>query len=625
MTTSLKLCLVILLAFGAWAGSQEGGEQELFDRVAPFNGYGHVYEDGSFESMRPRIMGTHGVISTGHYLSTLAGMEVLRKGGNAHDAGVAAAMALKVMKMGYAGWTGVAPLILYSAKEDRVITRVGAGTTPAKATLEYYLEHGKTDINMAIVPADVDVWLATLDPYGTLSFKEASRATIEIAEGGYHLYKHQKSLLDHLKEGILRFPYNVEFWYQQGVDKQQLGDLMVNKDLGKLVRYMVDAEAKVLASGGSRSEGIQAARDAFYKGEPARAVGDFYKQFEDGLVTYEDMSNYQGKWMDPLHTTYRGYDVYVCDGWSQGPRMLLFLNMLENFDIEALGYNTPAYIHLLSQIINLGMSDSYKYIGDPDVVDTPIALYSKAYARKRAELIDMEKAFQDMPPWGDPEQMLNISSDSPTSFARHGGVEASDTRVADMDTTSLNVMDREGNLFSMTESDGHMVSPMIPGWGFGIGRRGEQLNLDPVLANVMAPNKRPRNTNNPFLVLKDGKPFMGLSTPGGEQQAQAMLQVFLNVVVWGMAPEQAVDQPRFGSYNFPITGFEVNETPAQIKLEDRIPAETFETLKEMGHDVVAWGLWNWRACALTITYRDPASGLLIAAGDVRRETAALGF
>jgi gamma-glutamyltranspeptidase/glutathione hydrolase len=446
MKHSLTLCLVILLAFVAWAGSQEKG---LLDRVAPFKSFGHAYEDGSFESMRPRIMGTHGVISTGHYLSTLAGMEVLRNGGNAHDAGVAAAMALKVMKMGYAGWTGVAPLILYSANEDRVITRVGAGTTPAKATLEHYLERGKTDINMAILPADVDVWLATLDRFGTLSFKEASRATIEIAEGGYHLYKHQKSLLDHLKEGILRFRYNTEFWYQHGVDNQQLGDLMVNKDLGKLVRYMVDAEAKTLASGGSRSDGIRAARDAFYKGEPAQAVGEFYEQFEDGLVTYEDMANYQGKWMEPLHTKFRGYDVYVCDGWSQGPRMILFLNMLENFDIDSLGYNTPAYIHLLSQIINLGMSDSYKYIGDPDVVDTPAALYTKQYARKRAQLIDMKKAFRDMPPWGDPEKMLNVATDSPTVFARRGDVGGPESRVADMDTTSLNVMDGEGSVVTL--------------------------------------------------------------------------------------------------------------------------------------------------------------------------------
>jgi len=153
----------------------------------------------------------------------------------------------------------------------------------------------------------------------------------------------------------------------------------------------------------------------------------------------------------------------------------------------------------------------------------------------------------------------------------------------------------------------------------------EQFNLDPNLANVMAPGKRPRNTNSPILVLKDGAPFMGLSTPGADQQLQALLQVFLNVVLWGMSPEQALDQPRFGSYNFPLTGSEVNTSPARLNLEDRIPRETAEALGRMGHRVESWGLWNWGACAPTVTYRDPRTGILIAAGDVRRETYALGY
>jgi len=612
---------ILLLSVACTVERRTDHEEGLVDTVKPFESFGHIYDSDSFESMRPRIMGTHGVVATGHYLATLAGIEVLRKGGNAFDAGVAAAMALKVTKMGYAGWTGVAPLILYDAKQKEVVTRVGAGTTPSKATLAHFLEHGKTDINMALLPADVDVWLATLDRYGTIGFRDAARAALEIAEGGYHLYKHQQHLLGTLQDEIQRFPYNVEFWFQHGVGAQRLGDLMVNQDLGRLIRYMGDAEKKSLASGGSRSEGLLAARDAFYKGDPARAAAEFYRQFEDGLVTYEDLSSYEGTWMPPLHATYRGYDVYVCDGWSQGPRLILFLNMLEDVDLESLGYNTPEYIHLISQVINLGMSDSHKYIGDPDSAEIPKALFSKDYAEERVELIDENHAFEDMPPWGNPIQMQSLDPDSPTVFTRP--VTGSEEGIED--TSSLNVMDGEGNVFSMTESDGHMVSPMIPGWGFGLGRRMEQLNLDSSLANVMAPNKRPRNTNTPVVVMKDGQPFMGLSTPGGEQQAQAILQVFLNVVVWKMSPEQALDQPRFGSYNFPITGHEVNEYPGRICLEERIPEDTFQALRKKGHDVVSWGLWNWRAGALTITYRDPESGVLIAAGDVRRETHALGY
>ncbi|MEM9313910.1 MAG: gamma-glutamyltransferase, partial [Pseudomonadota bacterium] len=212
--------------------------------IAPFNSYGHVYDGNSIEAMRPRFMGTHGAVSTGHYLATLAGMEALKAGGNAFDAGVTAAMALKVTKMGYAGWTGVAPLILYSADEDRVITRVGAGTSPAAATLERFLDEGKTPVNTALLPADVDVWLAALDRYGTIGFSQAAAPALEIAEDGYHLYKMQRWLLQDQREGVFRFPYNETFWFQHGSGEQKLGQLMVNKDLGRLIRTMMDARVR---------------------------------------------------------------------------------------------------------------------------------------------------------------------------------------------------------------------------------------------------------------------------------------------------------------------------------------------------------------------------------------------
>ena len=643
------LALVAWLGSGADAAKEATSAEEgsVFATIAPFNSYGHVHDADNVEAMRPRVMGTHGVISSGHYLATQAGYDVLRAGGNAFDAGVTAGMALKAVKMDYAGWTGVAPLILYSAAEGRVITRVGAGISPALATLDYFLEHGKSPINNALIPADVDVWLAALDRFGTLSFSEAAQPTLRIAEEGYHLYKMQKWMIEDQMEGILAFPYNRDFWFQNGVGEQRLGDLMLNADLGRLIRYMMEAEEQALAAGGSRSEGIRAARDAFYAGDPARDVDRFFRE-RGGIVRYEDLANYESRWEEPLGTSFNGYDVYTGDGWSQGPRIVLMLNMLENYDLRALGYNTPEYIHLLSQVINLAMADAHKYVGDPDFAPAPEGLYGKEYARERIALIDEKSAFQDMPPWGDPAAMAAVADGAPASFVMaeapaRGSMAAlaravfegqADARMSNgegdgsahsIDTSSLNVMDGEGNLFSLTESDGHTGTPMIPGWGFGLGNRMGQFNLDPELANVMAPGKRPRNTNSPLLVMKDGQPFMGLSTPGGDQQLQSLLQVFLNVVVWEMSPEQAVDQPRFGSYNFPGSGSEVNRSPALLRMEDRIPAETAEALRAMGHDVQSWGLWNWRACAPTVTWRDPETGLMIAAGDVRRETASLGF
>ena len=631
---------VAALTFSACGGPDVSAPEEaasaeegVFATIAPFQSYGHVHSADNVEAMRPRVMGTHGVISSGHYLATQAGYDVLKAGGNAFDAGVTAGMALKVLKMDYAGWTGVAPLILYSAAEDRVLTRVGAGTSPALATLDYFLEHGKSPINNALIPADMDVWLAALDRFGTLSFSEAAQPALRIAEEGYHLYKMQKRMIEDHLDGILAFPYNRDFWFPNGVGEQRLGDLMVNADLGRLIRYLMEAERQALAAGGSRSEGIRAARDAFYRGDPARDVDRFFRE-HGGIVRYEDLAGYESRWEEPLGTSFNGYDVHTGAGWSQGPRIILMLNMLENYDLRALGYNTPEYIHLVSQVINLAMSDVHKYVGDPDFVPAPEGLYGKAYARERIGLIDEKSAFQDMPPWGDPERMAAVADGAPTSFvapmsnrttrSRRGSDDA-DRAAHSSDTSSLNVMDGEGNVFSFTESDGHTSTPMIPGWGFGLGGRMYQFNLDPELANVMAPGKRPRNSNAPLLVMKDGQPFMGLSTPGGDQQLQSLLQVFLNVVVWGMSPEQALDQPRFGSYNFPATGSEVNQSPAVLYMEDRIPAETAEALSAMGHDVRSWGLWNWRACAPTVTWRDPETGVMTAAGDVRRETASLGF
>ena len=637
-----KLALVssVVLVLAAWGtgrsiglfstgGGHEAGASGLLGTLKPFRSFGHVYDSANVESMRPRFMGRRGAISSGHYLATVAGLDMLKQGGNAFDAGVTAAMALKVTKMDYAGWTGVAPLILYSAAEGKVVTRVGAGRSPALATLEFFLKNGKDRVNTALVPADVDVWLATLDRYGTVSFTEAAAPSLEIAEDGYHLYKMQKWMIDDQTDEILRFPYNRDFWFQNGVGDQRVGDLMVNADLGRLIRYMMAAEEQVLAAGGSRSEGIRAARDAFYGGDPARAADALYREL-GGIIRYEDLASYEGEWMEPLSTTFMGLEVYAADGWSQGPRMILMLNLLDGIDLEALGYNTPQYIHLISQVIDLAMSDSHRYVGDPEVAEAPEQLYTKEYARIRRSLIEEERAFQDMPPWGDPARMLAVAEDSPRSFlasdvAARTGRLALDGGESIFDTSSLNVIDGEGNMFSLTESDGHLSTPMVPGWGFGLGGRMGQFNLDPQLANVMAPGKRPRNTNTPLLVMRDGQPFMGLSTPGADQQLQSLLQVFLNVVVWGMSPQQAVDQPRFGSYNFPLTGSEINRNPAGLRLEERIPVETFDALRVLGHDVEWWGSWNLRSGAPTLTYREPVTGVMIAAGDVRRETSSLAW
>jgi gamma-glutamyltranspeptidase/glutathione hydrolase len=596
----------------------------------PLLSHGVQFQPGNFEAYRPRVMGTRGVIASGHHLATQIGYEIFRANGNAFDAGIAAAMAAKALKMDYAGWVGVGPLILYSAKEDKVITRVGAGTLPALGTFEYFKQHGKSRVSTQLVPADIDVWLSALETYGTLSFEKVALPTADMVERGYPLYKMQQYIILASIDGIRKFPYNAKFFLQSEPEGFRIGSPMKNADLGRTIRYMIDAERKALTAGKSRKEAIRAARDAFYKGEPARAVDKMFREL-DGLMRYEDMANYEGKWMAPLHTKYRGYDVYSPSGWSQAPRMILALNVLENFDLKSMGYMSADYIHVLSQAINLAMSDSHKWVGDPDFVKMSENLWSKEYGKLRASLIDRTRAFSDMPPWGDPARMLATSPDSPRTFAAPSSGAGSGSRSQpfeaerEKDTTSVNAMDADGNVFSMTISDPQTSTPMIPGWGFGLGSRGSQFNLNPDLANVIAPGKRPRNTNAPFLVMKDGRPFLGLSTPGGDEQVQSLLQVLLNVIEWQMPIEHAVDQPRLGSSNFPGTGGEVNRTPGVLFIENRISEAVVKELESRGHIVRSWGSWNYLTGAPTVTFRDPLTGLLVAAADVRREAVALGY
>ena len=593
----------------------------------PLISHAAAFQPGNYEAFRPRVMGTHGVVASGHYLATQIGYEIFRAGGNAFDAGIAAAMAVKALKMDYAGWTGVGPLIVYSARERQVMTRVGAGTLPALGTFEYFKEHGKTKLDTQLVPADVDVWLAALERYGTMTFEKVAIPTAELVEQGYPLYKKQQYIILADLPGIRKYPYNASFFLQTERQGFQVGSIMKNADLGKTIRYMVDAERKALAAGKSRPQAIRAARDAFYKGEPARAVD---KTFRDlgGLMRYDDMAEYEGKWMAPLHTTYRGYDVYTPGGWSQAPRMILALNILENFDLKSMGYMSADYIHTISQAINLAMSDSHKWIGDPDFVKMSDNLWSRDYGKLRAGLIQPRHAFADMPPWGDPARMLATSPDSPKTFAAPSGTQSGSRGAQpepERDTTSVNAMDADGNVFSMTTSDGHTTTPMIPGWGFGLGSRGTQFNLNPDLANVVAPRKRPRNTNAPMVVMKDGHPFLGLSTPGGDEQVQSLLQVMLNVMEWQMPIEHALDQPRLGSSNFPPTGSEVNRTPAVLFLESRISESVVKDLESRGHVMRSWGPWNYLTGSPTVTFRDPQTGLLAVAADVRREAVALGY
>jgi len=572
---------------------------------------------------RPPIAGTHGMVSSGHSLASLAGVEILKKGGNAFDAGVAVHLALCILQPDYVGFVGVAPFMGYSAKEGRVVSYSGLGVAPTKATIQFFAANGYTtipDVGILgqLIPATVDTDCAILQRYGTMSFAEVAAAAIDLAENGFPVHRFLSNNIKAHAKNITRFPYNASIFFQTG-GSPELNDIFYQKDAAKSLRLLVRAESAALAAGTSRQQALEAVRDCFYQGEIARAIVKLHAE-QGGLFTSDDLASYHGKWEEPIAVTYKGYEIYTNSAWNQGPLLVQVLNILDNFDLENMGHNRPQYVHVVSQAINLAMADREKFYGDPDCVPVPKGLWTKEYGKARATLVDMKKAFQELPPFGDPEKLHAVGGQQ-SLVAKPRAVEPG----SHTDTTYLCVVDREGNTVSMTPSDGGMDSPMVPGYGITLGTRLTQFRLDASHAAALGPGKRPRLTPNPALVMKDGRPFMPLGTPGGDQQAQAMVQVFLNVVEFGMNVQEAIEAPRFGSYNFPDSFAPHPYFPGRLAIEDRLAARVAEALKAKGHQVHPWPDWTWLAGAVCAIVIDDGTGVLTGGADPRREAYAIGW
>lgn len=575
--------------------------------------------------LRPPIAGTHGMVSSGHSLASLAGYNILKAGGNAFDAGVAVHLALCILQPDYVGFVGVAPFMGYSVKEGKVVSYSGLGVAPKKATIEFFKSKGYTEaipdvgILGQLIPATIDTDVAILQRYGTKSFAEVAAAAIDLAENGFPAHRFLIRNITNAADHIKKFPYNASIFFQTG-GIPKLNEMFYQKDAAKSMRLLVKAEQDALAAGKSRHDALEAVRDVFYKGEIAQAIVKLHQE-EGGLFTYEDLANYRGKWEEPLVTKYKEFEFYTNSTWNQGPLIIQFLNILENFDLKKMGHNSADYVHVVSQAINLAMADREKFYGDPDFVKVPKGLWSKEYGKERAKLIDMNKAFPEMPPYGDPEKFSAIGRRQDVLLAARSEAD----RYPQGDTTYLSVIDKEGNIVSLTPSDGGEDSPMVPGYGIILGTRLIQLRLDPNHAAALEPGKRPRLTPNPALVMKNGKPFMPIGTPGGDQQAQAMLQVFLNVAEFGMNIQQAIEAPRFGSYNFPDSFAPHPYYPGRLAVEERLEAKVGDDLRARGHKVTKWPDWTPLTGAVCAIVVDHEKGVLIGGADPRREAYAIGW
>jgi gamma-glutamyltranspeptidase/glutathione hydrolase len=569
---------------------------------------------------RLSIMGTRHVISAGHYLAAHAGFQVLESGGNAIDAGVAAGIAIGVLQTDKVNFGGVAPQIIYTARDRKVSCIDGLGVWPKAITPDYFMrKHGGRipyGVERCVVPAAPDAWLTALEHFGTMSFGEVASHAIRFARDGFPMYPIMSDYIKENLEDYARWPSRKKVFLPKG-RAPEVGEIFVQAELGRTLQYLADEERRVARRRGRRA-GIGAARDAFYKGDIARTVTKFIER-EGGLMRYEDFAGFRVRFEPTVKARFNGIELHACGPWSQGPVLPMALNILKGYDLEAMGHNSPDYIHVVTEALKLAFADRHHHFGDPRFVRVPIrGLMSERYADYRRSLVSLEKAWPEMPPAGDPGALAQLEHRCVPKPEPEDGPGPGDTSY-------VCVIDRHGNAFSSTPSDGSPTAPLVPGLGILCSTRGTQSWADPAHPSSVAPGKRPRLTPNPALAFRNGKVYMPFGTPGGDVQCQAMLQVFLNINVFGMSPQTAVEAPRFSTYSYPGSFEPHPYYPGRLQLESRIERATGEELASRGHKVYWWDDMTWLAGAVCTIVADHRRGVLHGGADPRRPAYVLGW
>jgi gamma-glutamyltranspeptidase / glutathione hydrolase len=530
-----------------------------------------------------QTIGTRWAVAAGHPLAAEAGACILGAGGNAVDAGVAAGITLGVVHPDMVSVAGVAPILVHLARTGETWQVSGVGPYPRASTREYFmLRHGgqiPPGLPRTVVPAAPDAWCSALERWGTMSFAEVAAPAIEHAARGFAVSAFSAYQMGTHAAKYRRWPTSTALYLRDG-RAHRMGEVLVQRELAETLERMAAAERR---AGGSRAAGVRAARDEFYRGETAKRIAEFHRA-NDGPLTAADLAAFRVEVGPALRTTFDAYEIAACGFWCQGPALLQVFNMLEGVDLAALGHNSPAYLHRLVETIKLAFADRDAYYGDPSFVTVPAdRLLSKAYAAERRALV-RERAWKEMPPAGEAAARREL-------LPLAGGSDA-------LDTSYVAVIDAEGNGFSATPSDPNVDSPVVAGVGCVVSPRGSQGWLDPEHASVVAPGKRPRLTPAPAMALQDGKLLMPFGTPGGDVQQQAMLQVFLNVTVFGMPLQEAIEAPRVASRSFPDSFWPHAYAPGKLEAERRIAKDTRDALAELGHEVSEWPEWEWRAGAV---------------------------
>ncbi len=564
--------------------------------------------------VRQAVRGNHGAVASGSEYATEAGLKMYYRGGNAVDVGVASMFAASVTELSHFGLGGEAP-ILIRTKDGKVQSIAGVGTMPRLATADMFrkrpLQAGEVEVRgkngetglkgvipvaglmPALVPGMMDAGLLALREYGTKSFQEAIASAIEDADG-YAIDEMRAQTIAASREEFDLWPTSKAHFMPNG-KAPQVGEIFRQPDTARTLRAMAEVEKKALAGGASRVAAIDAVRDYFYRGEIARKI-DAFSKANGGLLRYEDMAAFKLQVEDPVSTTYHGYQVYKPGFWSQGPTMLELLNILEGYDRTPV--NSADYIHRAVEAMKLAYADRDTYYGDPKFNHIPTdVLLSKEYAAERRKQIG-ERASMSFQPGS-----IHGKIGQHPAEVDMAHVKIDDALIA-KDTTCVDAIDADGMVFSATPSGAWLPSVIAGDTGIPLTQRAQQFVLVPGNPNELAGGKRPRVTLSPTIITRvaDGKPLMALSTPGGDDQEQALTQILLNALEYGMNAQNAVEAPRFQTRHL-VSSFDNHAwNLGDLMLDERIPQAVMQELASRGHKVNIMSRYNNGAAPVAIKF-----------------------
>ncbi len=567
-------------------------------------------------TMRPVIRGRQYAVASMKAEATRAAERILEAGGNAFDAIVAGQAVLGVVDAALNGVGSDAVILVYDARAKKVYSINAEGTAPKLATIEWYNKNqgGKLPqsdgLLSATVPGAVDAWYLLLDRWGTMNFAQVLEQAIDLAENGFPIGNSlSRSIASSRK--LRKYPSSVRVYYPGG-QAPEPGQIFSNSDLARTLKKLVEAEKQ--NSGRGRHEALKAARDRFYKGDIAQAMAKFSEE-NGGLFRYEDFAGYTAKVEEPVSIDYRGYQIYKNASASQGPAELITLNLLEGYDLKAMGHNSTSYIHTSVEALKLAFADREKYLGDMDFIHIPYeGLLSKDYAMERRKLIDPNKASLELRPGtaekfekgGEPLNRPvkpNLSGE-----ADHEG-----------DTSYIAVVDKDRNMIGFEPSlhSSFGTGVVMGETGIIFNCRGDYYSLVPGEANALEPGKRPRSTLQSTLVTKNGQPHMLMGSPGGDDQVMRTIQTLLNMLEFGMDVQEAIEAPRWSTRSFPASPFPHTMYPGDLSVEARVPESVRQALSAKGHQLRVSGAWSMGSNAAVVV--DLKTGVLSAGADPRTE------